>query len=61
MTSHLTANIVTYFATKPGHATNERPAPSLVWTIDPVTGKPIGQWTITDGRFADADSWKAAA
>jgi hypothetical protein len=61
MTSHLTAKIVSYFAVKPGHATNERPAPSLVWTIDPATGKPIGQWTIADERFADTDCWKAAA
>jgi hypothetical protein len=31
---------------KPRQISPGRPAPSLAWTLDPTTGKPMARWTI---------------
>jgi hypothetical protein len=33
-------------AAKSGETARARPTLSLTWTLDPVTGKPVGRWVV---------------
>jgi hypothetical protein len=40
-------------AAKSGETTRARPTLSLTWTLDPVTGRPVGRWVV-DGTQVPA-------
>ena len=52
MTEHFTPEtmIALGASTQPPEAVVQRPVLSLLWVLDPNTGRPVGQWVINSSQ-----------